>query len=96
MAQKQSGSVPRENNGSNSLMFAAQNGHLEVLKWMQGLPQFENLITGKGSDGWNPLMLAAENGHLEVLKWMQDLPQFENLITEKKNNGSRYRVFLDL
>ena len=44
-------------------IYAAQNGHLEVLKWARenGCPWDEDTC-----------VYAAENGHLEVLKWARE------------------------
>ena len=43
--------------------WAAENGHVEVLKWMAGLEAERRVYPGqRGADG------AAENGHMEVLR----------------------------
>ena len=60
-----------DKHGSNALMWAAGNGHLEVCKFLceNGLPAV--LMAGPTHKRRrNALHWAARNGHLEVVKWL--------------------------
>ncbi|MBF0298911.1 MAG: ankyrin repeat domain-containing protein [Oligoflexia bacterium] len=59
-------------NGSTAAMFAAQSGHLDILKFISTLPKFDiNLQT---KDGNTAAILAADKGHLDILKFISTLP----------------------
>ena len=54
--------------GATPAFIAAQNGHLEVLKFLKASGC--NLETAD-NNGWTPAHIAAQNGHLEVLKFLK-------------------------
>ena len=66
---------------SHSCDWAAENGHLEVIKWL-----YKNC---KEFRGHNHVFLAAKNGHLEVIKWFHEnydnLRNNENITCEVKD-----------
>ena len=53
--------------GNSCVLLAAQNGHLETLKWL-----IENgcSINDRNDDNESCLMLASMEGHLETVKWL--------------------------
>jgi hypothetical protein len=51
---------------------ACSNGHLAVVKWLNGVGAAEDVRT-KNNDGLTPLSTACRNGHLKVVQWL-----FEN------------------
>lgn len=53
--------------GSSPVHKAAQNGHLEVIKWLIQRGAAVDAIYG---DDWTPLFHAAYYGHLEVVEWL--------------------------
>ncbi|TNJ27645.1 Ankyrin repeat protein 2 [Giardia muris] len=55
----------RDENGWTALMYAAQNGHLTVLKLL-----LEHEATQRDGSGWTALMYAAMNGHLECAQML--------------------------
>ena len=52
----------KENDGSTSLHWSAQNGHLEVTR---ALIEAEADVNAKTNNGSSPLYLSAQKGHLE-------------------------------
>ena len=54
--------------GARTCANAAQNGHLETLKWLR------DTADGKEPCPWDEWVCAyaAQNGHLETLKWLRD------------------------
>ncbi|KAL6602306.1 ankyrin [Neocallimastix sp. 'constans'] len=59
----------KEKYGWSALMFAAQNGHLKIVRYLcdQGA-----VISEKNDQGCNALMIAAEYGHLDVLEYLHN------------------------
>ena len=55
--------------GFTPLILAAQNGHLEVVKY---LLEKSAAVDAKSNDGVTPLIVAAQNGYLEVVKHLLD------------------------
>ena len=58
--------VKAEINGQTALMFAASNGHVEIVKEL--LKAGANINKQSCTEGLTALMLAAENGHIAVIK----------------------------
>lgn len=53
-----------------TLMLAAREGHLEIVKYLIESGADVNMSSGNG--GFTPLMLASNNGHIEVVKLLMD------------------------
>jgi len=66
--------------GDDPITIAAENGHLELLKYFKNLVSEGSL---PGLFGDNCFKLAAEQGHLETVKWL-----FENNPSICKNNDN--------
>ncbi len=58
--------------GHTSLHLAAQNGHLESVKF---LVQNGAEKEARQKNDWTPLHLAAQNGHLETVKFLVRMEQ---------------------
>ena len=54
-------------NGNSYVLLAAENGHLETIKW---LLENGSSINERNNSGYSCLLLAARNGHLETIKWL--------------------------
>ena len=54
-----------------ALRYAAENGHLEVLKYLHNSFKL-TAIDARARDNY-ALIYAAENGHVEVLKWLKEM-----------------------
>ncbi|MBM5781844.1 MAG: ankyrin repeat domain-containing protein, partial [Pelagibacterales bacterium] len=71
-------------NGHTALMFAAQNGHLEVIK---ELLEDKDIDVNKANvNGHTALMFAAQNGHLEVIKELLEDKKIDVNKTEPNGN----------
>lgn len=62
---KTGGNVNASPEGMTPLQYAAESGHLSVVKWL--LDEGRSDVEGHGSRISTPLMLAAENGHKSVV-----------------------------
>ena len=58
----------KTNDGATPLYIAAQNGHLEVVRFL--VESGANKDQGTADDGATPLYIAAQNGHLEVVRFL--------------------------
>ena len=85
LIQKDSKIDIKRKDGFHSAQFAAQNGHLDVLKlFIQKSPNVTDL---KGYKGRTPLVAASKNGHLSIVKYLLSLhPQID--IDSQENDGS--------
>ena len=57
-------------NGWTPLIVAAQNGHLEIVRFPVG--SGANKEQGTTDNGWTPLIVAAQNGHLEIVRFLEE------------------------
>ena len=55
--------------GSTALMWAAENGHIAVVKLLLGVGNIN--VNAKHYGGWTAQMWAAANGHETVVKLLQ-------------------------
>ena len=58
-----------DNYGHNAAHFAAQHGHLDILR---ALRNWNVDVSATTNDGWNAAHLAAEAGHLDILRALRD------------------------
>jgi hypothetical protein len=50
--------------------FAAKNGHLEVVEWLNN-----NIKEGCKTCATNSMYLAADNGHLEIVEYLKKVEE---------------------
>ena len=67
-----------------ALRWAAENGHLDVLKWL--VSTFNLNSEDVRSDDNRALQLAAEYGHLDVLKWLVSTFNLNSDDVRSRNN----------
>jgi len=73
----------KRKDGGHAAGGAAQEGHLEVVKFL--IQEEPKVVDLKGFDGKTPLIAAAKNGHLNIVKYLLSYPQVD--IDSQSNGG---------
>lgn len=73
----------------NPLIAAAQNGHLDIVRYLLTSSDLKNKpnINSKDIDGWDSLIYACRYGHLEIVKYLltsPDIKEHSNLYIQHK------------
>ena len=71
---------------ATSLLTAASNGHLEIVKYLHENGAKLEIRTTDGG-GYSPVIVAAQNGHLEVLKFLLEKGAPKNETTDKNTTA---------
>ena len=58
-------------NSLTSLLFVAENGHLDLVKY---LTEAYGNVNFQGESGCTPLTLATKNGHLDIETYLTEQP----------------------
>ena len=74
----------KRKDGFHSALFAAQKGHIDVLKLL--IEKSPNVTDLKGYKGMTPLVAASKNGHMSIVEYLLSLPQID--IDSQENDGS--------
>lgn len=72
---------------TNALFFAAQQGHLEIVRVLLKVLQNKKLANQGNSEGTTPLFIAAEMGHLEIVKEILNVLDEEETINKPNKKG---------
>ena len=75
--------------GLNSLMIAAQNGHVSILKYFLSLSDKVN-INAQNKCGFTPLLLACCKGFEEVVRILMGNPRLDVNIADKEGRTALY------
>lgn len=75
--------------GWNGLMYAAQKGHLDTIKYLLINPIFKFDINIEDFNGWNSLMFACHNKDIQMVKYLLTSPELQEKanINQVAKNG---------
>ena len=80
----ESGNIDPSANNNYAIGWAAENGQLELVKYLMSLPKSYGIDPSAGNNG--AIRWAAENGHLDVVKYLMSLHKEYSIDPSDRDN----------